>query len=310
MNILLVGGCGYVGGYLTDKLILNGHDVVIYDNLMYESRFLKKVPFVYGDIREFDRLGKILNNFDIVIWLAALVGDGACSINPSLTDLLNYKCVKWIVDNFKKEIIFLSTCSVFGMNNDIINEDAPTNPLSKYAETKLKAEKYIVKNSNNYLIFRLGTLFGLGDEFSRLRLDLVTNILTLKATKKIPLTVFGGEQWRPLLHVKDVAEAVSFSVLHDIKGLYNLSYENFTIKEIAENIQKFIPGSELVCTDIKYEDLRNYKIDPSKFYATGWKPIYDLEYGIKEIHNVILENRIVNPNDPIYSNAIYLKERL
>ena len=149
-----------------------------------------------------------------------------------LTELLNYGCTKWLVDNYKGKILFPSTCSVYGVNDELIDETAEFNPLSEYAETKVRSERYIMENSDNYLIFRLGTLFGLGDQFSRLRLDLVTNVLTLKATNGQPLTVFGGEQWRPLLHVKDVSTAIGYCLGNDITGLYNLSYKNYTIREI------------------------------------------------------------------------------
>jgi len=310
MKILIVGGCGYVGGYMSDRLINAGNAVTVYDNLMYETRFLKNISFVRGDIRDRERLSKILNEYEVVIWLAALVGDGACAINPALTELLNFECVKWLVDNYDGRIIFMSTCSVYGVNHGLIDETAEPNPLSAYAETKLKAEQYIVSNCSNYLIFRLGTLFGLGDEFSRLRLDLVTNILTLKATKGLPLSVFGGEQWRPLLHVKDVSTAVEYCLDNNIKGLYNLSYKNYTIKEVAEAILKVVPGSKLECTDIAFQDARNYKVTTEKFDACGWKPQYSLEYGIFEIYRVVKEDRLVNPSDPVYSNAVYLKEKL
>jgi len=310
MKVLIVGGCGYVGGYLTDYLTTTGYDITVYDNLMYETRFLKDVKFIYGDIRDFNNLNKIVHDYDVVVWLAALVGDGACAINPQLTELLNYGCTKWLVDNYKGKIVFMSTCSVYGINDDLIDESAAPNPLSVYAETKIKSEQYIVNNYDDYLIFRLGTLFGLGDEFSRLRLDLVTNILTLKATSGQLLTVFGGEQWRPLLHVKDVSTAIGYCLDNNITGLYNLSYRNYTIREMAEVIQNVVPGSELVCTDMKFEDLRNYRVKTDKFEATGWKPSYDLEYGINEIHKTIKEGRIVDPSDPVYSNAVYLKEKI
>lgn len=309
-KVLIVGGCGYVGGYLTDYLSSDGYDVTVYDNLMYESRFLKNVSFIYGDIRDLTKLNKIINNYDVVVWLAALVGDGACAINPPLTELLNYGCTKWLVDNYKGKIVFMSTCSVYGINDKLIDESAEPNPLSVYAETKVKSEQYIIENNDNYLIFRLGTLFGLGDQFSRLRLDLVTNILTLKATKGMPLTVFGGEQWRPLLHVKDVSTAIGYCLDNEITGLYNLSYKNYTIKEMAKIIQSVVPGSELVCTDMRFEDLRNYKVKTDKFDILGWKPSHDLEYGINEIHKTIKEGRIVDPTDPVYSNAVYLKEKI
>jgi len=310
MKILVVGGCGYVGGYLTDRMIHCMHDVTVYDNLTYESRFLKPVNFIYGDIRDFDKLSKIINDYEVVVWLAAIVGDGACAINPDLTEELNFGCTKWLVDNYKGKIVFMSTCSVYGINNDLIDELATPNPLSKYAETKLKAERYIANNHHEYLIFRLGTLFGLGDNFSRLRLDLVTNILTLKATRGEPLTVFGGEQYRPLLHVKDVATATLYCLNHNINGLFNLSYKNYTIKEIAETITSIVPGSETIATDIKFEDLRNYKVKTDKILSKGWAPSYDLADGVMEIYKVVKDKRIVNSADPVYSNAVYLREKL
>ena len=92
-NILIVGGAGYIGGYMTDYLIDNNYNVTVYDNLLYETRFLKNVNFINGDIREKDRLLTIANDYDVVIWLAALVGDGACAINPKLTTELNYECL-------------------------------------------------------------------------------------------------------------------------------------------------------------------------------------------------------------------------
>lgn len=310
MKILIVGGCGYIGGYMTDFLGLLNYDVTVYDNLMYETRFLKKVKFIRGDIRDFEKLNKIIHDYEAVIWLAAVVGDGACAINPKLTELINYECTKWLVDNYQGKIIFPSTCSVYGINHELIDEAAIPNPISKYAETKLKAEQYIINNSDDYLVFRLGTLFGLGDEFSRLRLDLVVNILTLKAVNGHDLVVSGGEQWRPLLHVKDVSEAVAYGLNKDINGLFNLAYKNYTIKELAEEIQSLIPGSNLICKDIKFEDLRNYRVKTDKIDATGWQPKYTLEQGIKEIAKIILEDRLVNSNDPVYSNVNYLKEKI
>ena len=124
------------------------------------------------------------------------------------------------------------------------------------------------------------------------------------------VTVFGKEQYRPLLHVKDVATATLYCLTNDVRGMFNLAYKNYTIKEIAETITSIIPGSEVIYSDVKFEDLRNYKVETDKILAKGWVPSYDLSSGIIEVHNVIKENRIVNPEDPVYSNAIYLKERL
>jgi nucleoside-diphosphate-sugar epimerase len=309
-KVLVVGGAGYIGGYLTDYLSYAGHEVCVYDNLLYESRFFKPVEFVYGDIRDRAKLGKILPKFDIVIWLAAIVGDGACAIDPFLSQTINEDTVKWLSENFDGKIVFTSTCSVYGKNNDLnIDEDAPTNPLSVYASTKLAAEKHIVMNSRNYLIFRLGTLYGVGDEHSRIRLDLVVNIMTKRAASGEPLVVYGGDQWRPLMHVKDVATAIEFGLQKDIKGVYNLHYENFQIKSIADEIVKLVPQASVVVKPLPDEDARNYNVNSDAFWSYGWVPIYDLEYGIKEMWNIIKDNRLKNVDDPVYSNVRYLGEK-
>ena len=254
-------------------------------------------------------LRKILPQYDVVIWLAAIVGDGACAVDPFLTQSINEDTVKWLVDHYEGKIVFPSTCSVYGINNDLIDESAEPNPLSMYAITKLAAERYIVENHKDYLIFRLGTLYGLSDEHSRIRLDLVTNILTQKATLGEPLTVFGGDQWRPLLHVRDVSEAVLFGVQQKINGLFNLSAENYRIREIAEEIQKVIPEAKVIYQDMKFEDLRNYRVSAEALRRLGWKPKHTMAKGIREMHAVIKENRIKDLNNPIYYNAHYINER-
>ena len=308
MKILVVGGAGYVGGHMVDLLSKN-HDVTVYDLLLFEKRFMKRVNFIYGDVRDTEKLGTIINDYGTVVWLAGMVGDGACAVNPALTTAVNYDSVKWLVDNYNGRIAFPSTCSIYGINNELINEEAKPNPLSLYAATKLKAEKYIRANaSGEYIIFRLGTLFGLGDEHSRIRLDLVANILSMRAAKGLPLTVFGGEQWRPLLHVKDAARAFVYAIENNVAGYYNLSYKNYTIQCLAEEISDYIPNTEIKYVDMPFEDLRNYKVNNSKFSEYDWKPKYSLKNGVEEVYNLIIQQRIKDTNDMIYSNARYIKE--
>lgn len=307
-KMLIVGGAGYLGGYMTDIFQDKAdYDVTVYDNLLYESRYLKKVKFINGDIRDVKKLEKILPQFDIVVWLAALVGDGACSINTALTEEINFKAAKWMVDHFDGTVIFMSTCSVYGINNELIDEGAKLNPLSAYAATKLEAERYVTAHAKDYLIFRLGTLYGVGDAFSRLRLDLVVNILTLRAVRGETLTVFGGQQWRPILHVRDVAHAVEYCLANDIRGLFNLSERNVVISELAREIQKYIPNAQIRWQEIKFEDLRDYRVKNDKILATGWRPKFTLPEGIEELKRVFEEGRVKDTMDPVYSNASYLK---
>ena len=307
MKILVVGGAGYIGGHLSDLLLRSGHDITVYDNLMFETRYLKDINFIYGDIREKEKLLTIMKDFNIVVWLAAIVGDGACAVDPALTRTINEDSIKWLVDNYEGKIVFTSTCSVYGIHDHLIDEDAEFNPQSVYASTKLAAEKYIIKNYDNYLIFRLGTLFGLGDDFSRVRLDLVVNILTTRAMKNEPLTVFGGEQWRPILHVKDVGEALCHCLENEVTGLYNLSYKNIKIYQIAEEIAKVIDEVKIEYARMNYEDLRNYRVKTDRIMATGWKSRYNITDGIREVAKLIEEHRIVDTNDPVYHNAAFVE---
>ena len=306
MNILIVGGAGYVGGGIVDKLKKH-HQVTVYDSLIYEESYRKDVNFVYGDVRDHSKLLKLFKNHDAVIWLAALVGDGACAINPELTFEINSDSVKFLAENFKKRIVFLSTCSVYGAQDGLLNEDSSINPLSEYASSKVQAEEYL-KGSNS-IIFRLGTLFGISDEFSRIRLDLVVNILVTKALTEGKLTVFGGEQWRPLLHVNDVANAIEQTIDSETNGIFNLHYKNFKIIDIAEAIVNKVDSAIIETTPMKFQDARNYQVSSEKLLSeTGFKAEIDLNTGINEIYDLIANNRIKNVNHKRYSNQNFLEE--
>ena len=305
MKILVVGGAGYVGGGIVDTLSKK-NEITVYDSLIYESAFRKDVNFIYGDIRDYKKINSILNNFDAVVWLAALVGDGACSINPTLTHEINSETVKNLVKNFNGKIIFLSTCSVYGAQEGVLDENSEVNPLSEYASSKLIAEKYL--EESDAIIFRLGTLFGISDQFSRIRLDLVVNILTTKALVDKKMSVFGGDQWRPLLHVKDVANAIEHNISSDTKGIFNLHYKNFKIIEIAEKIKERIPDVSIETTPLPFQDARNYQVSSDKLKReTGFEASIELTQGIEEMYNLISSNRIKDINDPRYSNQNFLQ---
>ena len=306
MKILIVGGAGYVGGGIVD-LLSKENEVTVYDSLIYENSYRKNVDFIFGDIRDYKKINNILDQYDAVIWLAALVGDGACAINPALTHEINSETVKNLAKNFKGKIVFLSTCSVYGAQEGVLDESSEVNPLSEYASSKLIAEKYLADSDS--IIFRLGTLFGIGDKFSRIRLDLVVNILTTKAYIDKKMSVFGGEQWRPLLHVKDVANAIAHTLDTQTNGVFNLHYKNFKIIEIANEIKNKISDVEIETTPLPFQDARNYQVSSDKLKdATGFQANVELTQGINEMYELISSNRIKDINDPRYSNQNFLQK--
>ena len=305
MKVLIVGGAGYIGGALTDILLKTEHELRVYDALLYEESYLKDVPFIFGDIRNKKHLKEHLDWADVVVWMAALVGDGACAVNPEITTELNQDSVKWLSENFDGRIVFMSTCSVYGEHDAILDENAPTNPLSVYASTKLAAEEYL--KDKNAIIFRLGTIFGLGDSFARIRLDLVLNTLTTRAIIDGKFKVFGGEQWRPLLHVRDAAQAVADNLETSHTGIFNLHNENVKIVDLANEVKKAVPSLEMETVDIKFQDARNYKVSSDKARNTfGFSPKFSPKDGIDEVKKLIEERRIKDVNNPRYSNQVFL----
>jgi nucleoside-diphosphate-sugar epimerase len=259
-RVLITGGAGYVGGWLTDRVIEAGHDVRVYDLLLYEDRYLKDVPFIAGDVLDYERLRPHLEWADTVVWLAGLVGDPACGLDPSLTNKINLESVQWLCDNFDGRIVFPSTCSVYGAQDEELDETSPTNPLSLYAESKLDAERILTERRPNSLILRLATLAGLGDTYSRIRLDLVVNLLVVRARLVGELEVFGGNQFRPLLHVRDVATAVVPHLDSGVSGIFNLGTENLTIRQLAERVVERVGGARIRVVDVPFQDTRNYRV--------------------------------------------------
>ena len=311
MNILLVGGAGYVGGAITHLLSKNeSFNLTVLDSLIYEESYRKEINFIKCDIRNHIKMNKIFPRFDVIIWMAALVGDGACEINKKITLDVNVNSVKNLVNNFNGKIIFFSTCSVYGYQDKEIDENSKLNPLSTYAKSKIEAEN-ILKDANT-IIFRLGTLFGISDIFSRIRMDLVVNLLVMKSIKEKKIKVYGGDQYRPLLHVKDVARAVETVLTNKYTNdTYNLSYKNYKIINLAKEILENFEDVELIYDDQTFQDNRNYRVSSKKFNEMyNFKYDFNVKDGVVELKKLIEEERIVNLANPRYSNVDFLKEYL
>ncbi len=305
IKVLVVGGAGYIGGSVTDVLIAKKIPFTVYDKLVYEHQYLKPVDFIYGDIRDHKKLKSILSKYTHVIWLAALVGDPGCQIDEWMTKEINIESVKWLAKNFKGRILFASTCSVYGKSDSMLDELSPTQPLSLYAKSKLEVESVLVKHQN-VLIYRIGTAYGASDHYSRVRLDLAVNFLSFNAINEGKLTYFGGTQWRPFIHVKDIATAFVNGLHNSAKGIYNLTTENYQIKDLAKRIGK-LTNCKVEATEQPFQDERNYHVNTDKARKAGLlKGLkYNLGHGIKEMASLASFNR-ASSEEPIHFNEKHL----
>lgn len=307
MNVLVVGGAGYVGGALTDFLTRTGHAVRVFDALLYEEAYRKPIEFVRGDVRDMARLRPHLAWADAVVWLAALVGDGACELDPKAAVAVNQDAVRELVREVPRRIVFTSTCSVYGAQAEELDETAPARPLTVYASTKLAAERYL--EDADAVVFRLGTLFGVGDAFSRVRLDLVLNTLTVRAHQRARIEVAGGEQFRPLLHVRDVAVAIAAALERDdLRGVFNLHRQNVRILDLAHQVRCHFPS---VALDVRppgpAADLRDYRVSSRRAQdELGFRPTGTIDQAIDELRTLLDAGRLKDPDCPRYSNLRHL----
>jgi len=254
MRILVTGGSGYLGSVLVDRLKPN-HDVGILDLREPASG---AVEWIKEDIRSNSSVEGIVNSFDAIIHLAAIVGDAACNKDPNLAVETNYLATKALAracKNNATQILFASTCSVYGATGLKHKEDDDPQPFSLYGVTKLLAEKDVVASGG--VILRLGTLHG---NSPRLRLDLAVNEFVRNAMKG-KIVVYGGQQLRPFLHVSDAADAF-IEALGTDSDIYNVAAENMTILELAERVAQLIPCKVEIMQEIK--DKRSYAADSGK----------------------------------------------
>lgn len=319
-KILVIGGAGYIGSVLTRKLLTKGYKVNVLDKFIYGKESLKEIEsnknlnIFEGDTRHIEDVTSAIHEVDAVVHLAELVGDPACAISPSTTQEINYLATKTIAEICKhfqiNRIVYASSCSVYGASEDnsLLYEKSPLNPVSLYAKMKIASEKALTEmKDSNFLptILRFATVFG----FSyRPRFDLVVNTLTAKSIKDGKITIFGGDQWRPNVHVSDVADTI-ISVLEspiDLIGgeIFNVGSEenNYTINQIGELIKKEVPSAELIIEE-KAVDKRDYKVDFSKLRKTlNVRIKYSIVDGIREIKEALEKNKCLDYTDKKYSN--------
>lgn len=322
-KVLIIGGAGYLGSILSRELLKRNYFVRVLDNLIYGDKGIKelynekKIEFMEGDMRSIENVVGAIKDVDAVIHLGALVGDPASAIAPQKTLEINYHSTKMIAEICKyhqiNRFIFASTCSVYGKSstrNTPLTEESELNPLSLYAKTKIQSEKGILETMDGNFsptILRMATLFGCSP---RMRFDLVVNILSAKAyfEKKIPIS--GGEQYRPVLHVKDAADAYIKCLeapIEKIGGeIFNVGFNrlNYRILDLGKEIKKIIPDASIKI-EKEVKDERSYYVDfnkINKILKYEYEQKYSIIDGVKELVGEFMKGNFVDYTDKNYSN--------
>jgi nucleoside-diphosphate-sugar epimerase len=325
-TVLVIGGAGYIGSGLLPKLLARGHRVRLLDRLFYGFEPIRDVinhpnlEIMQADFRRVDKLVQCMQGVDAVIHLGAIVGDPACALDRDLTIEVNLMATRTIAEVAKgygiRRFIFASTCSVYGasVGEELLTEESPLHPVSLYAVTKLASEKVLMdlaSDSFSPTCLRFSTIYGLS---GRTRFDLVVNLLTAKAVMDGEITIQGGDQWRPFLHVDDAA----LSLLHTLesplpkvhKQVFNVGSDeqNATIQQIGEMIQRLVPDAELINQGLG-GDRRDYRAHFGKIRKQlGFVPRWTLIEGVNQVLDVIRSGEVKDYRSAKYSNVKFLTE--
>ena len=285
VNIFVTGACGYKGTVLVPKLLAAGHRVTAFD-IMWFGNFLSPHPnltVVQGDIREADKLD--LKGFDAIIHLSSVANDPCSDLDPLLTWEISCLATMRLADQAVRQgvphFIYASSGSVYGLKDeDQVTEDLELIPLSEYNKTKMVGERVLLSYSDRMVvqIIRPATVCGLSP---RMRLDVAVNLLTMQALTKGEITVLGGEQTRPNIHMDDITDLYCFLLNRpDVTGVYNAGFENISILDIAKMATRHANARITIKPS---NDPRSYRVNSDKLLATGFKPKKTVEDAIVEI---------------------------
>lgn len=322
-KILVIGGAGYIGSALLPKLLAQGHKVRVLDLCLYGTEPIQDVldhpnlDVMRADFRQVDVVVQAMTDVETVYHLGGLVGDPACAWNEDLTIDINLAATRLVAQIAKgngiRRFVFASTCSVYGASDEVQDEQSELNPLSLYAKSKVASEKVLHELADETfapIIVRFATIFGLS---GRTRFDLVVNLLTAKARLDGEITIFGGDQWRPFLHVDDASAALLR--MKDIPfgrsvEIFNVgsSEENYTINQIGDLVKERLPDAEIIKSG-NDGDNRNYRVDFSKIkMMLGFETQWTVEGGINQVIAAIDAGHVIDYKHPKYSNFAYLSE--
>ncbi|GHF80426.1 NAD-dependent epimerase/dehydratase family protein [Thalassotalea marina] len=295
-KILVTGATGYKGSVLVPKLLSAGYQVLAWDTQWFGCEITphKNLTVVKKDVRDIEQGD--LEGIDGIVHLASIANDPCGDLNPKLTWEVSALATMQLADKAKragiKHFVYASSGSVYGVKDEEqVTEDLTLEPISEYNKTKMVAERVLLSYQNDMTvqIVRPATVCGLSP---RMRLDVAVNMLTMQALKNGEITVFGGEQSRPNVHIDDITDLYLFLLKRpDVTGVYNVGFENLTILQIAEYVAKRI-GAKITVTPSN--DPRSYRINSDKLLATGFKPKKTVEDAVTEIIEAYQSQQLID----------------
>ena len=320
--ILILGGAGYIGSLLVERLLEKGYRVRVLDSLLYGDDALNPVRYhpdfelIVGDCRNIQDVVRAVRGVESVVHLAAIVGDPACNQDHGSALEINYAATRMLIEIAKghgvSRILFASSCSVYGAADIEMDETATVQPISLYGQTKVDSERALLDAKTGTFhptVLRYATVFGLG---YRPRFDLVVNLLAAKALQEGMITIYNGQQWRPFIHVRDLVEAtvqVLEAPVYLVSGeVFNVGDTrlNYTLTQAAGVILDVFPKVRI--EHLESSDRRNYRVNFDKLSRlTGFRARYSLRDGIEEIKKAFDERLITDYMDLRYHNQRYLK---
>jgi len=286
MNILVTGGCGFKGSVLIPKLLNRGYHVTAVDTMWFGNHLTShpNLSVVKEDIRSTENIP--LEGIDVIIHFASVANDPCGDLDPKLTWEISALATMRLADKAKRcgidHFIYASSGSVYGIKEEEqVTEELELKPISEYNKTKMVAERILLSYSDvmTIQIVRPATVCGYSP---RMRLDVSVNMLTMQALCNGVITVFGGKQVRPNIHIDDITDVYLHLIDNkdSIKGIYNAGFENLSILQIAEMVTNHIPA-EIITTESN--DPRSYRINSDKLLATGYNPKKAVQDAIEEI---------------------------
>lgn len=307
MNIFVTGACGYKGTVLVPKLLAAGHSVTAFD-IQWFGNFLQPHPeltVVKGDIRSIEEVN--LDGIDAIVHLSSVANDPCGDLDPKLTWEISCLATMQLADKAAREgikhFIYASSGSVYGVKDeDQVTEDLELFPISEYNKTKMCGERIVLsyKDQMTVQMVRPATVCGYSP---RMRLDVSVNMLTMQALTNGKITVFGGDQTRPNIHIDDITDLYIFLLENpQHTGVFNAGFENISILDIAEMVKKHV-DTEIVVTPSN--DPRSYRVNSDRLLATGFKPKKTVEDAIKEL--IGLYRQGVLTNDERFHNLKWMQ---